>query len=107
GKLFGGKSEQEKRRGKVFGLAESKLGEEVFDPNQFMADIQRQLAPQVKRRGEKMEKQLGLDVGVAQGELFSELFEAMSSKMIGLKTTAAQAKASRDAQLLSIMASLG
>jgi len=107
GKLIGGKSEQEKRRGKVFGMAESKLGQEVFDPNQFMADIQRQLAPQVKRRGEIMEKQLGLDVGVAQGELFSELFEAMSSKMIGLKTTAAQAKASRDAQLLSIMASLG
>ncbi len=107
GKLLGGKSESEKRKEKVFGMAQSQFGQEVFDPNQFMSDIQRQLRPQVKRRGEIMEKQLGLDVGVAQGELFSELFEAMSSKMIGLKTSAAQAKASRDMQLLSIMASLG
>ena len=100
GKLFGGESEEEKRRKKVFGMAESQYGQEVFDPNQFMADIQRELRPQVKRRGEIMEKRLGMDVGVAQGELFSELFEAMSGTMIGLKTSAAQAKASRDMQLL-------
>lgn len=107
GRLFGGESEEEKRRKKVFGMAQSQFGQDVFDPNQFMADIQRELRPQVQRRGEIMEKRLGLDVGVAQGELFSELFEAMSSRMIGLKTSAAQAKASRDVQLLSIMASLG
>ena len=107
GSLLGGKSEAEKRKEKVFGMAQSQFGQDVFDPNQFMADIQRELGPQVKRRGEIMEKRLGLDVGVAQGELFSELFGAMSSKMIGLKTSAAQAKATRDTQLLSIMASLG
>ena len=107
GSLLAGKSEGEKRQEKVFNLAENRLGQDVMDPNQFMADIQREFAPQVKRRGEQMEKRLGLDVGVASGELFSEMFEAMSSRMLGLKASAAQAKASRDAQLLGIMASLG
>ena len=106
GGLLKGKSEGEKARESLRKLIQNRMGQKAIDPQQFYGGVMKQLAPRIKRRGEIIEKRLGLDTGVAQGELFGQFFEDVQSKMFDLQQWAAQINAQQEMQRLQMLSQL-
>ena len=104
--LLQGPTDQERRQEKVFNLAQNRLGQDVFDPSQFFSEFQRNIAPEVGRNAELINKRLGLDSGAAQAELFGRANEQLGQGLFDLRLQNEQLKSSRDNSLLALMAQL-
>jgi len=107
GGLIGGPSAGEKRAEKTFNLAKNRLGQDVLDPSQYLADYMRSLAPQFNRDAAGVSARLGLDSGLAQQELASGRQSQISDFFFKGKMLNDQLKAQQDNMLLSLMAQLG
>jgi len=107
GSLLAGESPGEKRTKETYGLARNRLGQSVIEPEQYLADFYRTATPRIKRQGETIERRLGLDVGVAQGELWSSANEMLADFLLQAKMQADILKSQRDTQLLQLMGSMG
>jgi len=107
GSLFGGKSDSEKRADKVFSLAQNRLGQDVLNPDQYLADYMRTMAPKFNMQGETMNRRLGLDSGVAQGELAHMMDSELAGFLLNAKMQNDQLKSQRDDSLMNLMAMLG
>lgn len=101
--LFRGKSDSQKRSGQVFGLAQNRLGQSVLDPQQYLAQYMRSLAPKFNKQAEGIGKRLGLDAGVAQGEMARSQQSTLSGLLANLSKFNAQMSTQRDMNLLQIM----
>ena len=88
---------------KVFGLAQNRLGQSVLDPSQFLAQYMQSLAPQFSQQAESINRRLGLDSGVAQGELARGQQSTLSGILADLTRFNAQATANQDLGLLNLM----
>ena len=106
GGLIGGKSDAEKRSEKVFNLAENRLGQNVIDPSQYLAEYMRSMAPQFNRDAAGVSARLGLDSGLAQQELASGRQSQISDFFFKGKMLNDQLKAQQDNMLMSLMAQL-
>lgn len=105
--LLGGKSDAEKRSTETFDLARNRLGQSPFDPDQYLAELQRSLGPQFNQQAEGINRRLGLDSGVAQGELARGQQSTLSSFLLQARQRADEATFRNDQFLLSLMGSLG
>lgn len=104
--LVQGESWQSKNKKQVFKLMQNRLGQSVLDPSQYMNDMQRAMAPKLNRQGEAINKRLGLDSGVAQGELAYQASFPLMEYFAQAKMMDAQMRTQRDMALLQSMASL-
>ncbi len=106
GGLLKGPSEGEKARKKLRALIENRLGQNAVDPGQFYAGALQQLLPQLKRRGQQIERRLGLDVGAAQGELLGDFFEQAQRQMFDIQRWAAQLNTQQEMAKLQMLSQL-
>lgn len=106
GGLLRGESWESKNKKKVFGLMQNRLGQSVLDPMQYMAEMQRAIAPRLNKQGEAINKRLGLDSGVAQGELAFQSSFPLMEFFAQAKMQDAQMRTQRDMSLLQSMAAL-
>lgn len=97
---------ESKQKKKVFSMAQNRLGQNVLSPEQYLADYQRALAPRFNQQAEAMNRRLGLDSGVAQGELGFQMQFPLAQFMFEAKQQNDMLKAQRDSQLLQLMGSL-
>ena len=104
--LLRGESPGEKRSKETFGLLKNRLGQDVLQPEQYLADYMRSLAPQFNRQAEGVNKRLGLDSGVAQGQMAANQQSTISSFMFNAKMRNDELKSRNDSLLMSIMAQL-
>jgi hypothetical protein len=107
GSLLGGKSDAEKRSEKVFGMAQNRMGQNVLDPEQYMADYYRAMAPQFGRSAQRAETRLGLDSGAATSDLMYNMQAPLAQFMLNAKMENDKLKSQNDNMLMQIMASLG
>jgi len=107
GGLLAGKSDAEKRSEKTFNLAQNRLGQDVLQPEQYLAEYMRAAAPKFNAQAEGINRRLGLDSGVAQGEMAHSMQSDIASFMLNAKMQNDQMKSQRDNMLLSLMGSLG
>jgi len=107
GGLLACKSDGEKRTEKTFNLAENRLGQDVLQPEQYLAEYMRAAAPKFNAQAEGINRRLGLDSGVAQGEMAHSMQSDLASFMLNAKMQNDQMKSQRDNMLLSLMGSLG
>lgn len=105
--LLAGETEQEKRGKKVFRLAENRLGQDVLNPDQYLADFYRSQVPEWNRMGENVGKRLGLDSGVAQGAMIDMIQPSIAKFMMNAKMQNDMLTSQQDSMLLSLMAGLG
>lgn len=106
GSLIGGKSQSQKSAKETYNLAKNRLGQNVLDPNQYMASYQQALAPQFNMQAEGINRRLGLDSGVAQAELGSRQQAPLAKFYLDTKVQNDQLKSQFDNQLLSLMGDL-
>lgn len=106
GSLFQGESWGDKNAKKVSSMAENRLGQNVLDPQQYMSQYMRAMAPQLNQQGERIGQRLGLDSGVAQGEMAFQQQAPMAQFLLETGRLNDQLKAQRDTSLLSLMGSL-
>lgn len=106
GSLIGGKSDQQKSAKDVYNLAKNRLGQNVLDPNQYMASYQQALAPRFNQQADQINRRLGLDSGVAQAELGSRQQAPLAQFYLDTKVQNDQLKHQFDNQLLSLMGDL-
>lgn len=114
GRLLGGKSEQEKFAGEsraraeqVFNLAQNRLGQNVIQPEQFLAEFKRSQAGENQRTAELINRQLGLDVGAAQTDIAAKSQSSIAQFLLQAKLRNAELKSRNDNFLLQLMGSLG
>ena len=105
--LIGGKSSGEKRREEVFNLAKNRLNQPVADPEQYVSQFRAARAPEQARSAEQINRRLGLDVGVAQGELATGQMQELARFLLGARMRAAEMKSQKENFLLSLMGQLG
>lgn len=105
--LLGGKSDAEKRSEKTFNLAQNRLGQDVLHPDQYFADYFRAMAPRFNQQADSITRRLGLDAGVAQGELANSQQSSFAQFLLGAKQQNDILKSQRDNMLLQLMGSLG
>jgi hypothetical protein len=103
GSLIGGKSQAQKSARDVYNLAKNRLGQNVLDPNQYMASFQQSMAPRFNQQADSINRRLGLDSGVAQAELGSQMQAPLAGFYLDTKVKNDQLKAQFDNQLLSLM----
>jgi len=101
--LLGGKSDAEKRAEQVFALAKNRLGQSVLEPEQFMAQYQRSLAPQFTQEREKFAKMAGIESPWAFGEYARNKESTLSGLLAKLNMLNAQLTTQKDLGLLSTM----
>ena len=104
--LIGGKSDAQKTASKTYGLAENRLGQNVLNPDQYMADYMRARGPENARRSERLNERFGLDSGTAQSQLAFDMEGPLAQFMLNAKMTNDQMKSRNDNMLLSLMAGL-
>jgi hypothetical protein len=102
--LAGG--EQRAQRKKVFSLAENRLGQNILDPAQYLAQYQRAMVPEVNAMGEAMSQRTGLDSATAWGGLWDRLNSMTSKFYLEGKMRNDELKSQRDATMLNIMAQM-
>ena len=107
GGLLGGKSDAEKRADQVYSMAKNRIGQNVLNPDQYLADYLRAAAPRMNMQAQGMERRLGLDSGVAQGEMAYNMEAPLAQFMLQAKQQNDMLKNQNDNNLMSIMASLG
>lgn len=103
GGLLSGPSTSQKNARRVSGLIQNQLGQSVLDPDQVFGQIQSSLAPQFNRQAEGVNRRLGLDSGVAQGELARFQQSTLSGILAQLNQFNAQATSNRDVSLLQLL----
>jgi len=101
--LFRGPSQSQKSSRQVFNLAQNRLGQSVMDPQQYLAQYMRSLAPKFNQQAEGVSKRLGLDSGVAQGEMMRFQQPMLSGLLADLNKFNAQMSTQRDMDLFNIM----
>lgn len=106
GGLLAGKSDAQKNAGKVFNLAQNRLGQSVLNPDQYLADYQRASRERNQAVGERINKQFGLDSGVAQSEMAYRMESPLAQFMLQSKQQADALKSQNDNMLLSLMGQL-
>ena len=106
GRLIGGNPERDYRM-KVANLAQNRLGQNVLDPQQYMADYMRSQAPRWNQQSAAIDQRLGLDSGAAQSERMGLMEGPLAQFMLQAKQQNDIMKSQRDQNLLSLMASLG
>lgn len=106
GSLIGGNPERDYRM-KVANLAQNRLGQNVLDPQQYMADYMRSQAPRWNQDNAAIDQRLGLDSGAAQSERMGLMEAPLAQFMLQAKQQNDVMKSQRDQNLLSLMASLG
>ncbi len=104
--LLQGESAAEKRQGKVFNLAQNRLGQDVLNPDQYLADFMRLQQERAGQVGERVNRQFGLDAGVGQSEFLRSTEPAIAQFMLQAKQQADVLKSQNDNALLSLMAGL-
>ena len=95
-----------KKKKEVFSMAQNRLGQNVLNPEQYLADYQRALAPRFNQQADAMNRRLGLDSGVAQGELGFQMQFPLAQFMFEAKQQNDMLKSQRDSQLMQLMGSL-
>lgn len=103
GDLLTGPSEGEKKARDVYGMAKNKLGQSVLDPDQYLADYMRALAPQVNKKSAAIAKRTGMDSGVASGALWDVQSSTLSGLMAEMKKFNAVQTANQDMGLMRLM----
>lgn len=106
GSLIGGKSDAQKSAKDVYNLAKNRLGQNVLDPNQYMASFNQAMAPRFNQQADSINRRLGLDSGVAQAELGSAQQAPLAKFYLDTKIQNDQLKSQFDNQLLSLMGDL-
>lgn len=106
GGLLQGPSEAEKRGRKVFNLAQNRLGQNVLQPEQYLADFKRATAEDFNRQAEDINQRLNLDSGVAHGALADNMQSTFAKFLLGAKQQNDVLKNQNDNMLLQLMASL-
>lgn len=106
GGLLGGKSEEEKRTEKVFNLAQNRLGQDVFDPQQLVAEFERANFDRNNLMAENINRTLGLDTGVGQGALANQRQSQLAQFVLDAKVQNDVLKSRNDNMLLQLMAGL-
>lgn len=101
--LFRGPTQAQKSARSVFSLAQNRLGQSVLDPQQYLAQYMQSLAPKFNRQAEGVGKRLGLDSGVAQGEMMRFQQPMQAGILADLNIQNAQLSAQRDMSLLATM----
>lgn len=104
--LFRGESEGSRKARRVFNLAQNRLGQSILDPDQYMMDYYRAMAPQWNRAGEDIGRRLGMDSGVARGAMIDRIQPSLAQMMFQLKSRNDELMSSRDSQLLQLMGGL-
>lgn len=103
GDLIGGPSKQEKGANRIFNLAQNRLGQSVFDPSLVLSKIMASMRPQMTKQAEQITRRLGLDAGVAAGELANINFPTLLRLGAELDIQNRQLSSARDLSLLQIM----
>ena len=94
-------------RQSAFNLAQNRLGQSVLEPEQYLADYMRSLTPTFNRQAEAVNKRLGLDSGVAQGELARSREFKIADWFWQMKAEGDRLRAVQDNSLIALMAQLG
>ena len=102
--LIGGDSKAQKGAQNVYNLAKNRLGQNVLDPNQYMADYQRASRDRNQAVGSRLDKQFGLDSGVGASSMAYQMESPLAEFFLNMKTKNDQLKAQNDNALMSIMA---
>ena len=104
GLLFGGK--ERARTDEIYNLAKNRIGQNVINPDQYLAQYQQALAPRFNMQAEGINRRLGLDSGVAQAELGSQMQAPLAQFLLQAKQQNDILKNQNDNGLLQLMASL-
>lgn len=104
GLLFGG--QERARTNEIYNLAKNRLGQNVINPDQYLAQYQQTLAPRFNMQAEGINRRLGLDSGVAQAELGSQMQAPLAQFLLQAKQQNDILKNQNDNGLLQLMASL-
>lgn len=105
GSLLGGGTERA-RTSEVYNLAKNRIGQNVINPDQYLAQYQQALAPRFNMQAEGINRRLGLDSGVAQAELGSQMQAPLAQFLLQAKQQNDILKNQNDNGLLQLMASL-
>lgn len=105
--LIGGPSAGEKRSRKVFNMAQNRMGQSVLNPDQYLADFMRTIAPQINNEATTLSRRVGLDSGVARGALFDRAATPLAEFMMNARKQNDILTSQRDDMLLQLMGSLG
>lgn len=105
--LLSGPSAGEKRKRETFNMAKANLNANMLDPGSMIQDTYNMMRPEMNRRAGSVNKRLGLDAGVAQGELMNMFVEGAQNQMLGLKMKQAEMNMNNRNLMMQIMASLG
>ena len=103
--LIGGGA-QRKRSKQLFQQGQSLFGQEPFDPQQVSQFAFRGALPQLRGLGGRVNRQLGLDAGVGQGEMLKNIFEAQQGIFSDTFKQGKLARFNRDASLLGLLGQL-
>lgn len=105
-RMIGGPTAAQKAARKTYGLAQNRLGQNVLDPNQYMADYMRTRGPANERTAERLNQRFGLDSGVAQSQLAYDMEAPLAQFLLQTKSMNDQLKSRNDNALLALMAQL-
>jgi len=105
--LFGGDSPTEKRAKETYNLAKNRMGQNVIEPEQYLADYKRAMMPEMNRSAEKINTRMGLDSGAAQSQLLYDMQAPLASFLLNAKMKNDVLKSQNDNMLMQLMASLG
>lgn len=105
--LLRGKSSSQKSARKTFNLAQNRLGQNVIQPEQYLADFTRAMLPSWNKESAAITKRLGLDSGVAQGALAESRQSSIAEFMFKAKMMNDQLKSQSDNALLALMGNVG
>lgn len=102
--LLGGKSDSQKSAQNVYNLAKNRIGQNVLDPSQYMADYQRASRDRNQAIGSRLDKQFGLDSGVGASSMAYQMEAPLAEFFLNMKTQNDKLKAQNDNALMAIMA---
>jgi hypothetical protein len=105
--LLGGESDAEKRAKQTYNLAKNRLGQDVLDPTQYLADYKRSMVTDINATANSMAKRLNLDSGVAQGGIQEMIQPTLAKFMLEAQMQNDVMKSQNDNMLMQLMASLG
>lgn len=94
-------------RKRGIGMLNRQYGKDVIDVPGAIQMNRRAMIPQVGRYGQQVNKRMGLDSGVGQGELLRTLFEGQSQFNLGASMQNDMAKSQRDTQIAQLLALYG
>lgn len=103
-----GGSEDRSRRRQLYAMLmrQANNNEPIYNVQNMLAQYRGMIAPQVSRLGEQTNRRLGLDSGVAQGEIMHGLFSGEQGFLLNAMRENAQLVDERKRQALSSAATL-